>query len=145
MKKVKKVFDEFKQFAVKGNMIDLAIGVIIGTAFNGVVKSLVDDVIMPPIGALIGGIKFDAFKLVLREQVLDSSGVVLSQAVSLNYGAFIQILFNFLIIALTVFMVVKVMNKLKKAEEKKEEKSAPLSKEAELLTDIKAILQKKGI
>jgi len=111
---------EFKEFAVKGNVMDMAVGIIIGGAFTPIVKSLVDDIIMPPIGLLLGGIDFSEYKLVL---VTHDDGT----QVSINYGNFVNIIITFLIIAFAVFMLVKVMNRLRREEEKPP--AAPTTKE----------------
>ena len=129
---------EFKEFAVKGNVIDLAVGVVIGTAFGKIVSSLVTDIIMPPIGILLGGVDFSKFSIVLKEATADAG------AVAINYGAFLNNIFDFIIIAFAIFVVVKQINRLKKKEEKKEEKkAAEPSKEALLLTEIRDLLKKK--
>jgi len=112
---------EFKEFAIKGNMVDLAIGVIIGGAFGGVVTSLVNDVIMPPIGALLGGADFANLFWVVKEGTTAgpyASVVAAAEAgaATLNYGMFINTIINFLIVALAVFFVVKAINKMRKAE-----------------------------
>ncbi len=143
-----KILDEFKKFAVRGNVIDLAVGVIIGTAFNKIVTSLVEDVIMPPIGYLAGGLKFDNYKWVLQGPVLDKSGKVISEGASINYGNFIQIFLNFLIIAFSMFMVVKLMNTLKEREDRKKKKEedepTPVeTKEIQLLREIRNALVSK--
>ena len=106
---------EFRDFAIKGNLIDMAIGIIIGAAFGKVVASLVADVIMPPIGLLIGGVNFTDLTIVLKEAVGDNP------AVTLNYGNFIQILIDFLIVAMAIFIVIKGINALKRKEEKEPE------------------------
>lgn len=110
---------EFKEFALKGNMVDLAVGVVIGAAFGSVVTSLVNDVIMPPIGALLGGADFSKLFVVIKEGASSAPYATLQAAidagaVTLNYGAFINALINFLIIAFSIFMVVKGMNKMRK-------------------------------
>jgi large conductance mechanosensitive channel len=108
---------EFKEFAMRGNVVDLAVGVIIGAAFGGIVNSLVKDVIMPPIGLVTGGVDFKDKVLVLKEgvqPVVDAAGKVItpeSAAVTLNYGLFINALINFLIIAFCIFLIIKAMNK----------------------------------
>lgn len=131
-----KIIDEFKSFAVKGNVIDLAVGIIIGTAFGKIVSSFVNDVIMPPIGILIGGVKFSSLKIVLKEAVGETP------AISINYGNFLQVTFDFLIIALAIFMVIKAMNAAKKKEEAKPAAPAPPTKEEVLLTEIRDLLKK---
>ena len=134
---------EFKEFATKGNVMDLAVGVIIGSAFGKIVSSLVADIIMPPIGLIVGGIKFTDIKLGLKEAVVDTSGKVIEEAVTLNIGNFIQNAFDFLIIAAAIFLVVKLLNKLNR----KKAKEAPVpkgpSEEVQLLTEIRDLLKKK--
>lgn len=131
-----KIVDEFKSFIKRGNVIDLAVGIIIGAAFGKIVSSFVNDVMMPPIGLLLGGLDFSEFALVLRE----ASGDI--PAVTIKYGAFINMVIDFLIVAFAVFLVVKVVNKLKREEEAK---PAPpkITKEAELLGEIRDILKSK--
>jgi large conductance mechanosensitive channel len=104
------MIQEFKEFAMKGNVVDLAVGVIIGGGFGKITTSLVEDVIMPPIGLLIGGIDFSQLKLVMK------AATDTTEAVSINYGSFIQVVFNFLIIAFSVFMIIKALNSLKRSE-----------------------------
>ncbi|MBQ2023831.1 MAG: large-conductance mechanosensitive channel protein MscL [Alistipes sp.] len=136
---------EFKAFALKGNVMDMAVGVIIGGAFGKIVTSLVNDIIMPPIGLLIGGVDFTNLKLVIKKAVIEG-GAEVAPAVTWNYGAFIQQVVDFTILAFCVFMMVKIMNKLLKKEEKKPAPApappAP-SKEELLLTEIRDILKNK--
>jgi large conductance mechanosensitive channel len=128
---------EFKEFAMKGNVIDLAIGIIIGAAFGKIVSSLVADVIMPPLGLLIGGINFTDIKINLGHNLLNGS-----TPVTLNIGNFIQVVFDFMIVAFSVFMMVKAINtSKKKAEETPAAPPAP-TKEQELLTEIRDLLKK---
>lgn len=131
-----KIIDEFKAFAVKGNVIDMAVGIIIGAAFGKIVTSFVNDVIMPPIGILIGGVKFSSLKIVLKEAVGETP------AIAINYGNFLQVTFDFLIIALAIFMVVKAMNAAKKKEEAKPAAPPAPTKEEVLLTEIRDLLKK---
>jgi large conductance mechanosensitive channel len=148
-----KFLTEFKQFAVKGNAIDMAVGVIIGGAFGKIVTSIVNDIIMPPIGWLIGGVDFKDLKWVMKEAVpeqLDEAGNVVQKAVAevtLNYGAFIQNVIDFLIIAFCVFMLVKFITKLttkKKAEEPAAPPAPPApSAEEKLLAEIRDLLKEK--
>lgn len=135
-----KFLDEFKEFAVRGNMIDMAVGVIIGGAFGKIVSSLVDDVIMPPIGWLIGGVNFTDLKVTLP--AIDTGIEKLAPA-TINYGNFLQTLLDFLIIAFCVFMIVKGINKL--SRKKEEEPAAPPAPSAEekLLTEIRDLLKNK--
>lgn len=131
---------EFKEFSVKGNAIDLAVGVIIGAAFGKIVSSIVNDIIMPPIGLLIGGVDFKGLKVVMKSPVLDNTGKVISEAVTLNYGNFLQTTFDFLIIAFCIFMLVKAINSFKKKEE---EKTAEPKEEVLLLREIRDAVNKK--
>ncbi|ODA42391.1 large-conductance mechanosensitive channel protein MscL [Desulfosporosinus sp. BG] len=134
---------EFKEFATRGNVMDLAVGIIIGSSFGKIVSSLVADIIMPPIGLIVGGIKFTDIKWSLRDAVVDSSGNVIKAAVTINTGNFIQAVFDFLIIAGAIFLIVKVMNRLNR--KKSEELPAPVvpSVEVQLLTEIRDLLEKK--
>ena len=140
--------NEFKAFALKGNVMDMAVGVIIGGAFGKIVTSLVNDVIMPPIGLVVGGVDFTDLKLTLKQQVLDAAGEVLTPAVTWNYGAFLQQVVDFTILAFCVFMMVKVMNRL--TIKKKEEEPAPApapepepTKEEVLLAEIRDLLKER--
>lgn len=133
---------EFKEFAMRGNVVDLAVGVIIGGAFGKIVSSLVTDVIMPPVGYLIGGVSFHDLSYMLKEAYTDAAGVV-HPAVTLNYGVFIQSIVDFLIIAFVVFMVIKGMNRLiKNKEEAPAEPPKPTNQEI-LLGEIRDLLKEK--
>ena len=136
---------EFKEFAMRGNVVDMAVGIIIGGAFGKIISSVVADVIMPPIGLLLGGVKFTDLKLVLKDPVMDAAGAVTAQAVSINYGNFLQTTVDFLIIAFAIFMMIKAMNSLKKKEEAPIEVPAPPppSNEEVLLSEIRDLLKKK--
>lgn len=137
---------EFKEFAVKGNVMDMAVGVIIGGAFGKIVTSLVNDVIMPPVGLAIGGVDFSDLNLTLKKQVLDAAGEVLTPAVTWNYGAFIQQVVDFTILAFCVFLLVKVMNKLNRKKEEPAPAPAPEPEptaEEKLLTEIRDLLKQK--
>lgn len=128
---------EFKTFAVKGNVVDLAVGVVIGGAFGKIVTSIVNDIIMPPVGVLIGGINFKDLKVVLAHNADGSA------AATLAYGNFLQTIIEFVIIALAVFLMVKALNKLKKKEENKPTLPLPPpSPEVVLLTEIRDVLKK---
>ena len=133
---------EFKAFAMRGNVVDMAVGIIIGGAFGKIISSLVNDVIMPPIGVLVGGVDFTQLKYELKEATIDEAGNAIS-AVTINYGQFIQTTIDFLIIAFAIFMVVKFMNSLKKKEVVKPAAPAAPSKEEVLLTEIRDILKNK--
>lgn len=125
---------EFKKFAIGGNVMDMAVGIIIGTAFGKIVSSLVTDIIMPPIGVLLGGVDFSNLKILLKQST-DSSN-----AITLNYGLFINTIIDFIIIAFCIFIVVKQINKLKKKEE---EKLSEPSEDILLLREIRDSLKKE--
>lgn len=133
---------EFKAFIAKGNVLDLAIGLIMATYFGAIVKSLVDDMLMPVIGNLIGGIDFKEMKFVLTEAVIDAEGAETAAEVAINYGTFINNIITFLIVAFAVFMLVKGYNKLKKKEEEKPAPTPGPTKDQELLTEIRDLLKK---
>ncbi len=137
-----KIIDEFKSFSTRGNVVDLAVGVIIGGAFGKIVASLVNDIIMPPIGVLIGGVSFTDLSLTLKEAVKDDSNTIIKEAVNLNYGMFIQNIFDFTIIAFSVFMLIKGINRLKKKEEEKPSAPAEPPAQEKLLTEIRDLLKK---
>ena len=133
---------EFKEFAVKGNVIDMAVGIIIGAAFGKIVTSLVNDIIMPPIGKLIGGVTFTDLKYVLEEAVIQN-GETIKAEVAINYGNFIQTLVDFIILAFIIFMMVKGINSLKRKEVEQPAAPAAPSEEVVLLTQIRDLLNKK--
>ncbi|WP_026954239.1 large-conductance mechanosensitive channel protein MscL [Algoriphagus vanfongensis] len=136
---------EFKEFAMKGNVVDMAVGVIIGGAFGKIVTSLVNDVIMPPIGLALGGMNFRNLAVVLKEAELDAAGEIITNAVTINYGMFIQNLVDFIIIAFVIFMTIKGINKMKRKEEKKEAAAPPPAppKSEVLLEEIRDLLKKQ--
>jgi large conductance mechanosensitive channel len=129
------IVSEFKAFAVKGNVVDMAVGIIIGAAFGKIVSSFVGDVVMPPLGMLIGGVDFSDLAIVLKAAEGDVA------AVTVGYGKFIQTILDFLIVAFAIFMGVKVINKLKRDEEAAPAAPAPPSKEQELLSEIRDLLK----
>lgn len=143
-----KILNEFKEFAMKGNVIDLAVGVIIGAAFGKIVSSLVADIFTPLIGLIVGGVNFTSLKLVLKPEYIDAAGNTVPAA-TLNYGNFLQNTFDFLIVALCIFLMVKGINTLKKAQEKKQKKEEvqqtkqAMSKQEELLTEIRDLLKNR--
>jgi large conductance mechanosensitive channel len=110
------MLSEFKEFAMKGNVVDLAVGVIIGAAFGKIVSSLVDGVIMPVVGNLVGGVNFSELSIVLKDAAIGPDGKEAAAAVAIKYGAFLQTVIDFVIIAFVLFVVIKVMNRLKRAE-----------------------------
>jgi len=132
------MLQEFKEFAMKGNVVDLAVGVIIGGAFGKIVTSFVGDVVMPLIGLLAGGVDFTKLGITLKEAVDDKT-----PAVMLNYGNFIQTVFDFTIVAFAIFMAIKMMNKLKKEKPAPEAPPAP-TKEEVLLAEIRDLLKAKN-
>lgn len=141
---------EFKEFIMRGNVIDLAVGMVVGTAFSAIVKSLVDDVIMPPIGIILGGIDFSNLFFTLRDGTAAPSegyatlaAALEDGAVTLNLGSFINNIISFLIVAFAIFMVVKLINKLKKAPEPAPEAPAEPSEEILLLREIRDSLNRK--
>ena len=143
MKKDKKsIFTEFKEFILRGNVIDMAIGVIIGGAFGKIVSSVVDDIIMPPIGWLIGGVNFADLKVTLPS--VNVAGEEL-KAATINYGNFLQTTFDFLIVAFCIFMLIKVVNKISKKKEEEKPAEAPKapvpSNEEKLLMEIRDLLK----
>lgn len=140
--KGKVFFQDFKAFAIKGNMIDMAVGVIIGGAFGKVVSSLVNDIIMPPLGYLIGGVNFKDLKLVLKNAEV-KDGVETVAAVSFNYGSFLQNIFDFLVIAFSVFVMLRIANNLMKSKKVVPPVPAKPSNEEILLTEIRDLLKEK--
>ena len=135
-----KMLNEFKQFAMRGNVVDMAVGIIIGGAFGKIVSSIVSDVIMPPIGLLVGGVNFTDLKITIKEQIVNAAGEIIP-AVTINYGNFIQVTFDFVIIAFAIFMMIKALNKLKKPAEEAAAPAEP-SAEEKLLTEIRDLLKK---
>lgn len=127
---------EFKEFAVKGNVIDMAVGVVVGSAFGKIVSSLVSDVIMPVVGILTGGVNFTDLKITIKEAVGENA------AVTINYGNFIQVTIDFLIIAFCIFLAIKAINQLKKPEKQEPKAPAEPSDEVKLLSEIRDLLKK---
>ena len=142
------IVKEFREFAMRGNIVDMAVGIIIGSAFGKIITSVVSDVLMPPIGMAIGRVDVKDFKLVLQKAVpaITDGGLVVKQAISevaIKYGMFIQTIIDFLIVAFCIFLVIKVMNRLKKKEEEKPAPQPAPSKEEVLLTEIRDLLRDK--
>lgn len=129
---------EFREFAMRGNVVDLAVGVIIGAAFGKIVSSLVADIIMPPLGLLIGGIDFKQFALTLREAQGDVPAVVM------HYGVFIQNVFDFIIVAFAIFLAIKLINKLKRKQAEELKAPPAPSKEEVLLSEIRDLLKEQN-
>lgn len=133
--------EEFKKFAVKGNVIDLAVGVVIGSAFGAITTSLVKDVLMPPLGMVVSKVDFSRLKVILREAIVEN-GEVVSPAVSIDYGLFIQAIFNFMVIAFAIFLLVRTINRLREKEAVKP--APPTNKEEQLLAEIRDILKSQA-
>ncbi|HEU0152544.1 MAG TPA: large-conductance mechanosensitive channel protein MscL [Arenimonas sp.] len=132
---------EFKEFAMRGNVVDLAVGVVIGAAFGKIVASLVNDIIMPAIGYMVGGVNFSDLAFELKPAGVDAAGAEVA-AVLIRYGAFIQTIVDFLIIAFAIFVAVKVINSLKRKEEAAPAAPAEPSDEVKLLTEIRDALKR---
>ena len=135
---------EFKAFAMRGNVVDMAIGIIIGGAFGKIVASFVNDVLMPPIGMLLGGVDFKELQYVLREDVVNEAGEIITKGATILYGNFIQTTIDFIIIAFAIFMAIKAMNNMKKKEMETPAPAGPpeITKDQELLTEIRDLLKK---
>jgi large conductance mechanosensitive channel len=140
-----KILKDFKEFAMKGNVVDMAVGIIIGAAFGKIIASLVNDVIMPPIGLLVGGIDFKDIVINMKDAITDpATGKVVKEAVTLKLGNFIQTVVDFVIVAFAIFMMVKAMTNLskKKAEDAPPPPPPPPTREQELLEEIRDLLKK---
>lgn len=135
---------ELKEFLMRGNVVDMAVGIVVGAAFGNIVTSFVNDILMPPIAMLVGDSKFAQLNIVLKEAVMEGTEIV-TPAITWNYGAFIQSVVDFLIIGISIFMVIRAMNRLKrkKAEELTTEAPPAPTKEETLLTEIRDILKEK--
>ena len=144
---MKNFVKEFKEFAMKGNVVDMAVGVIIGAAFGKIVSSLVDDIIMPVIGVATGGMNFTDYKWVIQKAVMDGQEV-LKPEVTMNWGAWIQTIVDFLIVAFCIFVMIKFINNMRKKVEKAKEEEVPApaapSKEEVLLTEIRDLLKEQA-
>lgn len=137
-------FKEFKEFAVKGNMMDMAIGIIIGASFNKVIDVLVKKVLLPPLSLMSDGINLQNRKMILREGILDSSGNIVTKEVAIEYGALTEAFMDFLIIGLTIFLVVKGMNKLRNKSEDTKDKTVKTPKDIELLSNITQLMEEQN-
>jgi large conductance mechanosensitive channel len=136
------MLSEFKEFAMRGNVVDLAVGVVIGAAFGKIVASLVNDVIMPAVGFIVGGVNFSDLAFELKAATVDAAGAEVP-AVLVKYGAFIQTIVDFLIVAFAIFVAVKVINKLKRKEEAAPAAPPEPSDEVKLLTEIRDALKSR--
>jgi large conductance mechanosensitive channel len=131
-----KLLNEFKEFAVKGNMMEMAIGIIIGASFNSVIDVLVKQILLPPLSLLSNGLNIDSKKIILREVNISSSGDIISEEVAINYGVFIETFIDFMIVAFTIFIVIKFLNKLKVQAEDPGNNKVSTPKNIKLLTEI---------
>lgn len=139
------LFKEFKEFAVKGNMIDMAVGIIIGTAFNKVVDVLVKQVVLPPLSLLTDGINFADRRIILREGInAAAAGSVEVKEIAIGYGALIEAMLDFIIIGFTIFLVVKFMNKFRRKAQDPKDKTVETPKEIQLLSDLTELMQEQN-
>mgnify|MGYP001034572233 CR=1 FL=1 len=141
---MKKFFEEFKTFAMRGNVLDMAVGVVIGGAFGKISTSLVNDIIMPLISLITGSIDFSAWKLVLEQAVVDAQGNVVTPEVAVNYGNLISVVLDFIIIAFAIFCVIKGINRLHKKPAEAPAAPPEPSAEEKLLTEIRDLLKEQG-
>lgn len=139
-----KLVKEFKEFAVRGNMIDIAIGVIIGASFNKVIDVLVKQVMMPPLSMLTNGVNFSEKRIVLNEAVKDEKGQEIAKEVAIGYGLFFETLLDFLIIGITVFLVVKGMNRLKRRAQDTKDVTVETPKDIEILSKISDLIEEQN-
>ena len=131
-----KLLNEFKEFAVKGNMMEMAIGIIIGASFNSVIDVLVKQILLPPLSLLSNGLNIDSKKIILREVNISSSGDIINEEVAINYGVFIETFIDFMIVAFTIFIVIKFLNKLKVQAEDPGNNKVSTPKNIKFLTEI---------
>jgi len=138
------IIKEFKEFAIKGNMVDMAVGIIIGTAFNSVVNTLVKEVVMPPLSLMTNGIDFADKKWILRDGVEESEGITAIEEVAIGYGALIEAFLDFLIIGFTIFLVIKVMNRFRTKAENPDDKREVTPKDIELLSKMNHLMEEQN-
>ncbi|WP_282043279.1 large conductance mechanosensitive channel protein MscL [Winogradskyella flava] len=139
-----KLLREFKEFAVKGNMMDMAIGIIIGAAFNKVIDVLAKQVLLPPLSLLSDGVNFQDKKIVLRDAIADASGAIITSEVAIAYGALFEVFLDFIIIGFTVFVVVKGMNRLRNKAQDTKDETVVTPKDIELLSDLKELMEEQN-
>ena len=136
---------EFKEFALRGNVVDMAVGIVIGAAFSTIVRSLVDDIVMPPMGVVTGGVDFSNMFIALNREHYDSlAQAKQAGAPTINFGVFINNVISFLIVAFVLFMVIKAMNRLRRKQEEEPQTEPPPSREVQLLEEIRDALVKGG-
>ncbi|WP_282124029.1 large conductance mechanosensitive channel protein MscL [Algibacter mikhailovii] len=139
-----KLYKEFKEFAVKGNMMDMAIGIIIGASFNKVIDVLVKKILLPPLSLLTNGVNLQSKRIVLKDAVVDASGTILKDEVAIGYGAFGEAFLDFVIIGFTVFIVVKFMNKLRNKAQDVKDKTVVTPKDIELLSKMTSLMEEQN-
>ncbi|NIK92104.1 MULTISPECIES: large conductance mechanosensitive channel protein MscL [unclassified Mangrovimonas] len=139
-----KLLKEFKEFAIKGNMMDMAIGVIIGASFNKVVDVIVKQIMLPPLSLLTDGVNFQNKKIILKEAILSQTGEVLSEEVAIGYGAFGEAILDFLVIGFTIFLVVKFLNRLREKSHDVKDKTVATPKDIELLTKLTDLMEEQN-
>ncbi|WNH11789.1 large conductance mechanosensitive channel protein MscL [Thalassobellus suaedae] len=139
-----KLFKEFKEFAVKGNMMDMAIGIIIGAAFNKVIDVLVKKIFLPPLSLLTGGVNFQNRRIILKEAVTDAAGTLITDEVAIGYGALGEVLLDFLIIGFTVFIIVKFMNRLRNKAQDTKDETVATPKDIELLSHLTELMEEQN-
>jgi large conductance mechanosensitive channel len=139
-----KLLKEFKEFAVKGNMMDMAIGIIIGAAFNKVIDVLAKQVILPPLSLLTDSVSFSDKKLVLRDAIADASGTITTTEVAVAYGKLAEVFLDFLIIGFSVFIIVKFMNRLRNKAQDASDETVATPKDIQLLSDLKDLMEEQN-
>lgn len=139
-----KILKEFKEFAVKGNMIDIAVGVIIGASFNKVIDVLVKEIMMPPLSMLTNGINYSEKRYILKEALLDDKGNEIATEIAIGYGLFLETLLDFVIVGFTVFVVVKGMNRFKRRAQDAKDKTVETPKDIELLSKMSDLLEEQN-
>lgn len=139
-----KLLKEFKEFAIKGNMMDMAIGIIVGASFNKVIDVLVKKVLMPPLSLLTDGVNFSQQKIILRDAITDAYGNITTTEVAIGYGALLEVLIDFVVIGFTVFLLVKGMNKLRSKAQDAEDKTVVTPKDIELLSNLKELMEEQN-
>lgn len=139
-----KFWSEFKEFAVKGNMLDMAVGIIIGAAFSKIVDSLVKFVLTPPLSFLTNGVHFDSLEWTMRPETTDASGNVVKEALVIQYGMFLQAAIDFFIVAFTIFILIKMINRIRTKAEDTKDVTVPTPKDIQLLTDIRDLMQEQS-
>ncbi|MEO5789684.1 large conductance mechanosensitive channel protein MscL [Gelidibacter sp.] len=138
------IFKEFKEFAVKGNMIDMAVGIIIGASFNKVIDVLVKKVMMPPLSLMTNGLKFQDKSFVLRDKVTDASGQLISEEIAIGYGALIEAATDFLVIGFTIFLMLKFLNRIREKAHDPKNKTVKTPKDIELLSQLTDLMKEQN-